>query len=310
MTAAASRRRPTGPRVSFVLGLPLVLAATLLLVPPAARAGAHPADPGPACTSDGAPPAAEQARIDRALRAAGVPDADERTRAIRVPVHVHVLAGKRVTGPSRKRIRRQLAVLNRAYAGKQSRASAPSRFRFELVSLRRVRKDRWRTAGPLGADPAAARMRRALRRGSLRALNLYIGAPRGGGRAMLGYSTAPWEAVDRPRLDGVTVHRGTLPGGRLRPFHRGDTLVHEVGHWLGLLHTFAGGCTGRGDRVADTPAAAQPTHLCDLHQDTCPYRKGRDPVRNFMNYTPDACMDRFTRGQVRRMTRMWRAFRA
>lgn len=296
MTAAASRRRTTGLRVPYVLGLPLVLAATLLLVP-AAPVGAV-VD----CTAPGD------------LTAAGVPEAGVPGGAggerVDVPVHVHVLAGARATGPSRKRILRQLRVLNRAYAGGQSRANVASPFRFRLESVRRVRNDRWRTAGAPSSDPAAARLRRTLRRGSLRALNVYVGAPRGGGQAMLGDATAPWEATDRPRLDGITIHQGTLPGGRLRPFHRGDTLVHEVGHWLGLLHTFAGGCTGPGDRVADTPAAAQPTHLCDLHQDTCPHRPGRDPVRNFMNYTADACMDRFTAGQVRRMTRLWGVYRA
>lgn len=292
MTAAASRRRTTGVRVPLVLGLPLVLAATLLLVPtvPTAPAGA-----------------VDDCEAPRELSVAAVPG---EVRQIDIPVHVHVLAGKGHTGPRRARILRQLRVLNRAYAGGQSKANVASPFRFHLVSLRRIRNDRWRTAGALSADPATVRMRRTLRRGPLSALNLYIGAPRGGDQAMLGDSTAPWEAAARPRLDGVTIHQGTLPGGAFRPFHRGDTLVHEVGHWLGLLHTFEGGCTGRGDRVADTPPAAEPTYLCDLHQDTCPHRAGRDPVRNFMNYAPDVCMDRFTAGQVRRMTRLWGAFRA
>ena len=103
-----------------------------------------------------------------------------------------------------------------------------------------------------------------------------------------------------------------LPGGRATGYNLGDTVVHEVGHWLGLFHTFQGGCRGDGDLVPDTTAEAEPSFYCADHAGHVRGRaRGRpDPVRNFMDYSLDSCMNRFTNGQVRRMDAAYEKWRS
>jgi hypothetical protein len=81
-----------------------------------------------------------------------------------------------------------------------------------------------------------------------------------------------------------------------------------VGHYLGLFHTFEGGCLGSGDFVADTPAEATPTSGCPLGKDTCA-SPGLDPIHNYMDYSDDACYTEFTAGQSGLMCQMVTAFR-
>jgi hypothetical protein len=270
---------------------------------------ARPAD-GPSYTD------AQLRRIDQRLRRRLDSAAGERASSngrvgatLRIAVHVHVVGGDGTRGPRKKRVLRQLRVINTAYAGGQSAASAATRFVFYLESFERVRKASWHRARIGGPEDLG--MRRALRKGGPEDLNLYVLEPRDpfAQAVVLGWATPPTEARRHPGLDGVVIHQESLPGGTFTGYNRGDTAVHEIGHWLGLFHTFEGGCDGPGDLVDDTPAQSVASSACDPAKDTCTAQPGLDPVNNFMDYSVDDCMNMFTPGQVARMHDNWLAYR-
>lgn len=99
--------------------------------------------------------------------------------------------------------------------------------------------------------------------------------------------------------------------GRFSPipnYNLGRTSTHEVGHYLGLEHTFNGGCAdpnppgcyASGDLICDTNSEAEPVFRpCQLGvSNTC---GSVDPSDNYMDYSDDICMNKFTLEQTRRM---------
>ncbi|WP_440098746.1 M43 family zinc metalloprotease [Streptosporangium sp. H16] len=220
-----------------------------------------------------------------------------RLAAITVPTWVHVITDGRLGAPD-VAVRAQIATLNAAYSGGFGGADTGIRFRLDGVT--RTANAAW-FREPVTHERSIKRMRR----GGPETLNLYLAQL---GELVLGYSTYPHGYGKEPGLDGVVVDWRSLPGGAMRSFDRGYTGVHEIGHWLGLLHTFEKGCDPPGDGVADTEPEGQPTEGCPLIKDTCK-GGGPDPVHNFMDYSDDRCMSGFTPGQAARMQEIWAVYR-
>ncbi len=231
--------------------------------------------------------AAAEAQIER-MRAEKGDDFGVRGTTV-IPVAFHVVrSGTSVSqgNVSQTQIDNQISVLNGAFAS--------SNFQFELDVVTRTTNSQWFT-GCAGSSENA--MKSALNVDPASTLNFYTCGPGGG---LLGFATFPSFYPESDFRHGVVVLHSSLPGGTAFPYNLGDTGTHEVGHYLGLFHTFQGGCFGSGDSVADTPAESSPAFGCPIGRDTCS-GGGPDPIRNFMDYTDDSCMFEFTPGQSARM---------
>jgi hypothetical protein len=274
-----------------------------------------------------------------AAETAEVPTVPDPGFHVTVPVRFHEILKAKGNGGgdlSDARIQAQIDALNVGYAG--------TGFTFELVDNdETVMPEWWNLIGANGASPRLFRgggkevaMKKLLADDDPRTLDVYSASL---GQFLLGFAYFPsdftefgsYEQGPLPSyFDGVVIDFRSVPQpdgnteGDTRVFpdgtyEQGDTLTHEVGHWLELYHTFQGGCPGDegyngGDQISETPAEATPNFLCpeagDEPRDTCVDDPGFDPVNNFMDYSFDSCLTEFTPQQAARMQFAWDTYRA
>jgi Pregnancy-associated plasma protein-A len=242
-----------------------------------------------------------EARTDRRLDAMTAKQKKKKaqTLAASVPVYVHVMRDAAGNGDvTDSQINQQIAVLNNSFGGGGGSGATDTGFSFTLAGVDRYNNNQWHQ------DLQSESYRSQTRQGGANALNIWLVD-----FDYLGIATFPWDYSSDPDIDGIRVQYSSLPGGSAAPFDLGETATHEAGHWLGLYHTFQGGCTSTNDEVSDTPAQASPTSGCPSGRDSCSL-PGLDPIHNYMDYSDDACYTNFTSGQSSRMSQMWAAYRA
>ncbi|MES2680566.1 MAG: T9SS type A sorting domain-containing protein [Bacteroidota bacterium] len=132
---------------------------------------------------------------------------------------------------------------------------------------------------------------------------------------LLGYATFPTgtgltgiSGTGNANNDGIVVYSRSFgnTGMVTAPYHRGRTVTHEIGHWLGLRH-ITGDAQCGNDFCADTPPQKNLNFGCPNYPanvnapNTCGSQFG-DMFMNFMDYCDDACLYMFTPNQSSRMT--------
>ena len=232
---------------------------------------------------------------------------------ITIPVVVHIVYNSEAQNISDEQVRSQIEALNRDFRALSSELKViPEQFSgtyadtYIEFKLALVDPEGRATTGitrkkttilMFGLDD---RIKSSSRGGadawdSDRYLNIWIGNLAGG---LIGYSSPLGSAK---LVDGVVIRSTAFgtSGTVAAPFNKGRTATHEIGHWLGLKHIWGDEYCG-DDLVGDTPPQQMATRGCPAVVSTSCNNAG-NMYMNFMDFTNDACMSLFTRGQRERM---------
>jgi hypothetical protein len=232
---------------------------------------------------------------------------------IKIPVVVHVLYHNLQNKISDSVIRQQIKILNRDFRRKNADTIlTPSAFRnvaadceieFHLatsdpkrVSTNGIIKkytpvktweddDKMKFDNEMGSDAWDSKQY----------LNIWVCSMGG----LAGYSSLPG---NDPKKDGVVVDFAAFDANLFGAgYDMGRTAVHEVGHWLNLKHIWGDSDCG-DDGVSDTPKQEIYTVGCPNGvRKSCNNSTAGNMYMNYMDFTNDACMNIFTKGQKLRM---------
>ena len=232
---------------------------------------------------------------------------------ITIPVVVHILYKDAGQNFSDAEVLEQIDILNKAFQLRHAdTAKIPAHFRALAADCRIefclakvdpngmatngiVRKNTWVSLFGIddrikysdkGGDDAWA---------TDKYLNIWVGNLAG---QVAGYSSVIGGPAER---DGVAIYTTAFGSRGAFPYNKGKTLVHEVGHWLGLRHLW--GDTNCGDDlVDDTPRQRTANRGCPSGiKQSCDNNGTGDMYMNYMDLTNDECMVMFTYGQMNRM---------
>ena len=242
--------------------------------------------------------------------------ADGKTYVIQVVMHV--VSNSQGSGAiTDAQVQSQIQILNEDYQALAGSHGAPGNnagIKFVLArfdpqgnpttGIDRVTNDAYFTEG----DNGTSAMKTALHWDTSKYLNLYSNDLDSQG--LLGYATFPWDRTknaSNTAVDGVVLaYQSVGNNPAYAPYDLGASATHEIGHWLGLFHTFQSGCGTAsapytsGDLISDTTRENAANYGCAVVADGCNDNKNA-PIENYMDYSQDACMTTFTNEQINRL---------
>jgi len=250
----------------------------------------------------------------------GAPDAE--SPVVTIPVVIHILYNNNNDNISAEQVSSQIEVLNRDYAGLNEDIGkvpdafkpliADTRIQFALAKVdpegratngiirRKTAQTTWKQDDKMkfsangGSDAWDSRYY----------LNIWVCRL---GNGMLGYSSFPGSA---PEKDGVVIRTDIFGAHNIAHpvYNRGRTATHEIGHWLNLKHLWGDQYCGDDD-VDDTPPQANYNSGCNnfpvIKPGGCNNSPDGEMFMNFMDFSDDACVLMFTRGQAKRMQQLF-----